>query len=71
MAELKPCPFCGCQMIIKRRVYPNLSWRYAVDGWHDNGCPLQWLVIEPEDDDDNPLPPEEIAERWNRRWEDA
>ncbi len=71
MPELKPCPFCGCSVIIKRRVYPNLSWNYAVDGWHDNGCPLQWLAIEPEDDDDNPLPPEEIAEQWNRRWEDA
>ncbi len=70
--ELKPCPFCGCSVRIERKEYPNGEAYNAVHGWHHDGCILQWQTIEPVDDfTDEPLPPEEVAERWNRRWEDA
>lgn len=68
--EMKPCPFCGCSVEIMEGDYPLGDKFRRIYGWHDDGCPLQWLNIELTDDDENPLTREEIAERWNRRYEE-
>lgn len=63
MAELKPCPFCGCAM----RVHSNREWHYAV-GQHDDGC----LLV----DSDFRFPANDagradLLETWNRRATDG
>ncbi|ESH90753.1 hypothetical protein B551_0222545 [Cupriavidus sp. HPC(L)] len=63
MAELQPCPFCGCAM----RVHSNREWHYAV-GQHDDGC----LLV----DSDFRFPANDagradLLETWNRRATDG
>ena len=65
--ELKPCPFCGCNMEIRVGKYPNGDPMNEPIGWHDDSCPLSavsWYTY-PEDG----WTEEAIAERWNRRAE--
>jgi hypothetical protein len=65
--ELKPCPFCGCSMKIRKGKYPNGDQLIEPYGWHDEDCPLSavpWYTW-PEDE----WTEERIAEAWNRRAE--
>lgn len=63
--KLKPCPFCGCSVEIRKDKYPNGDERIEPYGWHDSGCPLDnvlWTFYV-EDGCSEDL----IAKAWNRR----
>lgn len=69
MEELKPCPFCGCDMKIYHGTYPNGDEQIELYGFHNFDCPLytvSWHTY-PEDG----WTEEKIAERWNRRVSDG
>lgn len=65
MAELKPCPFCGCQMKIASGRYANGDKQIQPYGWHFDDCPLDHVLwcFDVEDG----WTEETIAEAWNRR----
>ena len=68
MNELKPCPFCGCDMRILKDKFPNGDERIEPYGLHDFDCPLfavTWHTY-PEDGWTEDL----ITERWNSRQND-
>lgn len=62
MANLKPCPFCGCFVDIYERKYPNGDTEIGFVGMHDEDCVM-----------DRCFPGYESAEQaidaWNRRAE--
>ena len=66
MAELKPCPFCGCSMEVRSDFYPNGSKRIEPNGWHDPECPLD-QVLWCFDVEDDGWTEDTVAESWNRR----
>ena len=67
MSELKPCPFCGCDMEIRQDKYPDGSERIELYGYHEENCILGavlWCTY-PEDGGTD----ENLAEAWNCRLE--
>ena len=68
MAELKPCPFCKCPLIMKHINYISIE-RTVVDFdiWEhpSNGCVLADRVCEMD------ALQEKDIELWNRRAEDG
>lgn len=67
MPELKPCPFCGCNMEIRHDKYPDGSERIEPYGYHEENCILyavMWCTY-PEDG----WTADKIAEAWNSRSE--
>ena len=65
MNELKPCPFCGCNMHIEEGVYPNGEPKLRPFGWHDEDCPLEAVTFHTYPEDGWTI--EILTERWNRR----
>lgn len=65
MTELKPCPFCGVPIWIRKGVYPNHLSYIEPAGDHDDECPLSMVVWH--------IPMEDgwtetaLAQSWNRR----
>ena len=57
MAELKPCPFCGCTAIINHKE--------AIEAWivecSNNSCPASYMIGNYYDTEN------EAVEVWNRR----
>lgn len=67
MSELMPCPFCGCNMEIRKDKYPDGSERIEPYGYHEENCILDavlWCTY-PEDE----WTEDKLAEAWNSRWE--
>lgn len=63
MPELKPCPFCGCNMEIWKGKFPDGSERIEPYGYHEENCILSavsWHTY-PEDG----WAEDKIAEAWN------
>ena len=63
MTELKPCPFCGCSMSIRKDKYPNGDDRIEPYGYHEENCILDavsWCTY-PEDG----WTAEKIERSWN------
>ena len=61
MSELKPCPFCGCKMIIT-----NVGrdwWRVKAEVWHEDECPID----DQEFDYSFSCSEKEIIDTWNKR----
>lgn len=64
MTKLKPCPFCGAQLIKKRQDYIAVGGcRVQYDYWEH---PLNGCVLEERASEMNSLLENDI-ERWNRR----
>ena len=68
MEDLKPCPFCGCEIAVERKGrFPNDPFidQYKLVGKHKDECvfeELNWMGgYETE---------EEAIEAWNRRTND-
>ena len=69
MSELKPCPFCGCDVTIRKDKYPNGDDRIEPYGYHNLDCPLyaaSWHTY-PEDG----WTEDKIIDAWNRRVGDS
>lgn len=63
MLELRPCPFCGCNMTISKDQYPDGSERIEPYGYHEENCVLYavlWCTY-PEDG----WTAEKIERSWN------
>ena len=63
--ELKPCPFCECQMKIESGRYPNGDKRIEPYGWHSDNCPLNnvlWCFYS-----EDGWTEEKVADAWNHR----
>lgn len=65
MIQLKPCPFCGCDMIIRTGEYPNGDPLIEPFGLHNTDCILRHASMHtyPEDG----WTAEKIAKAWNDR----
>ena len=63
--KLKPCPFCGASMEIGSWSYPGGAKRIEPSGWHDDNCPLDYVLWYFDDE----WAEEMITESWNRRVE--
>lgn len=61
MTELKPCPFCGCEMCIAIRSYRLVkTQRYSIVH-PDNGC-----ILEDYESRETSARGE-LVDKWNRR----
>lgn len=59
MTELKPCPFCGCEVRL------DIAYSYFRDTViYCDGCDMVYTL------DDCDATKEQIAEAWNRRVND-
>lgn len=59
--QLKPCPFCGCEIAVARKERTIIE-QYKLIGIHKDGCvfsELSWMGGYET--------PDEAAEAWNRR----
>lgn len=63
MSELKPCPFCGCDMKLKSVLMADAKTvRYNPTGNHKNGCQLKFVAFI-----GNPTTKKAATKKWNRR----
>ncbi len=62
MSELKPCPFCGCDVEIEKREYYNGDKNWRIRGWHSDGCIFRVSFHVPENHNKRNL-----MRAWNRR----
>ncbi len=62
MDKLKLCPFCGCEMHLKKGFYPTGYAKWQLYGWHGPYCLFSVSVHIPSGSDKNDL----IA-AWNGR----
>lgn len=61
MSELKPCPFCGTNVIVTEK--PFKPGYYKIVGYHDENCVfanMLWMEYAYPDK-------ETLIEDWNRR----
>ena len=63
MAELKPCPFCGCEAIVIANQYRHWQTSYCVK-CNNNDCRVIPVTYEHYE-------LEGAIEAWNRRAEDG
>lgn len=65
MNDLKPCPFCGCNMKLWRKKYPDGSEGIEPYGFHEYDCVMDGVLwcLWPEDG----WTEEKIADAWNNR----
>ena len=64
---LLPCPFCGASGHTYLHKYPNGEVNPNTMIWHDDDCPLKY-VIECFDY----YPDEQaLADAWTKRWDNA
>jgi hypothetical protein len=64
---LKPCPFCGCKMHLRRELMISKLVRYVPEGNHKHGCQLRFaggMFVG------NPTTIEGAVELWNRRYQE-
>lgn len=61
MRELKPCPFCGCEVSVAIRDYPIVKIRHYSIVHPENGCILEDYE-SPEISAHG-----ELVDKWNRR----
>lgn len=67
MFELKPCPFCGCDMNLTAvSMVDGKTVRYNPVGNHKNGCQLKFCAFI-----GNPTTEKAAAKKWNRRADDG
>lgn len=67
MSNYKRCPFCGCDIEIKKFEYANGESDWEPDGDHDKACPLSrvlWCFF-PE----RIWTEEKVTASWNMRYE--
>ena len=70
---MKPCPFCGVEMVIRNAKLQNGKYRYMPEpkgknslyGYHKRGCQLGNIVYF----SNNPMTKKAAIEKWNRRAE--
>lgn len=66
--ELKPCPFCGCEMkLVEKLMCDGKTIRYfpvAAKGNHKRGCQLEFSAAAFIG---NPTTIKGAREKWNRR----
>lgn len=65
MDKVKPCPFCGCEMVIKPVLMcDNRTIRYMprAHGRHKRGCALEFASFI-----GYPTKEKSAIEKWNRR----
>ena len=67
--EIKPCPFCGCNMKAEYKHYPNGTGEWQPCGWHDRDCPLNAVLWCMEEDEG--WTKDKLVENWNARWNDS
>lgn len=63
MTELKPCPFCGCQVVVFTSIYGvhGANDYYAILHPEDTDCILDDVCTSSYEDK------EELIQDWNRR----
>lgn len=59
--KLTECPFCGCEMELKKVGRDWLRIKPVV--WHDEECPLEDRVF----DYSQSISPDEVARLWDQR----
>lgn len=64
MSELKPCPFCGCEMSVEKYKYPNGESEWELFGWHGGRCLFEVAFHIPRCGNKRNL-----IRAWNRRVE--
>ena len=69
MAELQPCPFCGCEMILKpvktimgTGYIPEAKGKNSLYGLHKRGCQLESVMYFKK-----PLTKNGATKKWNKR----
>jgi len=65
MENMKPCPFCGCDMSVEHEAYPNGDEKIVPYGWHREGCILDSATFHTYPEDGWTI--EKIVEEWNKR----
>lgn len=63
--DLKPCPFCGAKIEIKKCKYPNGEEYIYPDGRHDDECLLSMVSWDVCIEDGWTV--KALARSWNRR----
>jgi len=67
MTEMKPCPFCGCEIecrLMHDTETYGFPMRYFIMGDHEWDCFLEHVPMVPYDDK------EKAISTWNRRVEE-
>lgn len=65
MSELKPCPFCGCRILLLEAYEVRKGWEAAIPC---NNCPVVMTTIT-YDTEEQAI--EAVTKAWNRRAENA
>ena len=60
--KLKPCPFCGCDMSLRRYTYLSGEQEWQLSGWHSDNCLLNVSFHIPEASNK-----QKLIRAWNRR----